>query len=115
MFFSKPTLAASLVLFSLARADFYLGTASGLKEDGGANTPSLDSYTTYILQIGDESICDSNTVGGDPSQPSTDPTAPWTNFCGETLSNNGWNVQLNPDDTVSFYKQSLAPLQIILI
>lgn len=104
MFFSKTIPAASLVLFGLARADFYLGTASGLNEDGGGNTPSLESYTTYILQVGDQDICDSSTVGGDPSQPSTDPTAPWVNFCGQTFSNNGWNVQLNSDDTVSFYK-----------
>ncbi|KAJ5620126.1 hypothetical protein N7510_004110 [Penicillium lagena] len=101
MFFSKAILAASFILFGLAQADFYLGSASGTMEDGGLNTPSLDSYTTYILQIGDQDICDSSTIGGDPSQPSTDPSAPWTNFCGETMSNNSWNVMLDPSDTVS--------------
>ena len=101
MFFPKTILAALVVLFGLVRADFYIGTASGAMEDGGLNTPSIESYTTYILQIGNQDICDSSTIGGDPSQPSTDPSAPWTNFCGETFSNNSWNVMLNPSDTVS--------------
>lgn len=102
MFFAKNSLVAFLA-FGLAQADFYFGSTSSVNEDGGGNTPTLDHYQTYILQIEGQDICDSSTVDGGAQ--SLDPSAPWPNFCGQTFSNNGWNVQLNTDDTVSCYER----------